>query len=79
MAFVSAASFSVAGANKKAVCSKVAPKMSGKGFGGGEATRDPEPTKIDPADPKSKQKAIHAADSFAEYLRKRKEADEKKQ
>lgn len=29
----------------------------GKGFGGGEATRDPTPTKIDPNDPKGKQKA----------------------
>jgi len=25
--------------------------MDGKGFGGGEATRDPEPTRIDPNDP----------------------------
>lgn len=43
------------------------------GFGGGEATRDPEPTDIDPNDPKGKQKAIHKADSFEEYMRKRKE------
>merc|ERR1719454_2343907 len=43
----------------------------GKGFGGGEATRDPEPTEIDPNDPKGKQQAIHKAESFAEYLTKR--------
>ena len=43
----------------------------GKGFGGGEATRDPEPTEIDPNDPKGKQQAIHKAESFAEYLAKR--------
>ena len=44
----------------------------GKGFGGGEATRDPEPTDIDPNDPKGKQQAIHKAESFADYLAKRK-------
>ena len=43
----------------------------GKGFGGGEATRDPEPTAYDPNDPKGKQQAIHKAESFAEYLAKR--------
>jgi len=43
----------------------------GKGFGGGEATRDPEPTVVDPSDPKGKQQAIHKAESFAEYLAKR--------
>ena len=43
----------------------------GKGFGGGEATRDPEPTTIDPNDPKGKQGAIHKAESFAEYLARR--------
>ena len=43
----------------------------GKGFGGGEATRDPAPTEIDPNDPKGKQQAIHKAESFAEYLAKR--------
>jgi hypothetical protein len=43
----------------------------GKGFGGGEATRDPAPTHIDPNDPKGKQQAIHKAESFAEYLAKR--------
>ena len=37
----------------------------GKGFGGGEATRDPEPTVVDPNDPKGKQQAIHKAESFA--------------
>ena len=53
--------------------SKVAVTMGegGKGFGGGEATRDPEPTEIDPNDPKGKQQAIHKAESFAEYLAKR--------
>ena len=39
----------------------------GKGFGGGEATRDPAPTVVDPNDPKGKQQAIHKAESFAEY------------
>jgi hypothetical protein len=43
----------------------------GKGFGGGEATRDPAPTSIDQNDPKGKQQAIHKAESFAEYLAKR--------
>ena len=38
----------------------------GKGFGGGEATRDPAPTQVDPNDPKGKQQAIHKAESFAE-------------
>ena len=54
--------------------SKVAMSEGGKGFGGGEATRDPEPTEIDPNDPKGKQQAIHKAESFAEYLAKRKAA-----
>ena len=49
--------------------SKVA--MGGKGFGGGEATRDPAPTSIDPSDPKGKQQAIFKAESFAEYLARR--------
>jgi len=43
----------------------------GKGFGGGEATRDPEPTAVDPSDPKGKQQAIHKAESFADYLARR--------
>mmetsp|Transcript_1818 Transcript_1818/g.5755 ORF Transcript_1818/g.5755 Transcript_1818/m.5755 type:complete len:84 (+) Transcript_1818:49-300(+) len=51
--------------------SKVLMSEGGKGFGGGEATRDPEPTEIDPNDPKGKQQAIHKAESFAEYLAKR--------
>ena len=51
--------------------SKVVMNEEGKGFGGGEATRDPEPTEIDPSDPKGKQQAIHKAESFAEYLAKR--------
>ena len=46
----------------------------GKGFGGGEATRDPEPTAYDPNDPKGKQQAIHKAESFTEYLAKREAA-----
>jgi len=50
---------------------KVAMQHGGKGFGGGEATRDPEPTYVDPSDPKGKQQAIHKAESFAEYLAKR--------
>merc|ERR1712086_1213707 len=45
--------------------------MGGKGFGGGEATRDPEPTSIDPNDPKGKQGAIHKAESFSDYLARR--------
>ena len=49
------------------------PQMSGagKGFGGGEATRDPAPTEYDPNDPKGKQQAIHKAESFADYLKRR--------
>jgi len=43
----------------------------GKGFGGGEATRDPEPTEVDANDPKGKQQAIHKAESFADYLARR--------
>ena len=44
----------------------------GKGFGGGEATRDPKPTEYDPNDPKGKQQAIHKAETFADYLARRK-------
>jgi hypothetical protein len=44
---------------------------SGKGFGGGEATRDPEPTAIDLNDPKAKQQAIPKVESFADYLARR--------
>jgi hypothetical protein len=54
--------------------SKIQMGEGGKGFGGGEATRDPEPTEYDPNDPKGKQQAIHKAESFAEYLAKRKSA-----
>ena len=50
--------------------SKIA-MSGGKGFGGGEATRDPAPTYVDPSDPKGKQQAIHKAESFAEYLARR--------
>merc|ERR1711918_181135 len=35
-------------------------------------TRDPEPTVIDPNDPKGKQKAIFEAPSFEEYMKQRK-------
>jgi len=49
----------------------------GKGFGGGEATRDPEPTVYDPNDPKGKQQAIHKAESFADYLARRKAEEAK--
>ena len=45
--------------------------QEGKGFGGGEATRDPAPTEVDPNDPKGKQQAIHKAESFADYLARR--------
>jgi len=54
--------------------SKITMGEGGKGFGGGEATRDPEPTEVDPNDPKGKQQAIHKAESFADYLAKRKAA-----
>ena len=45
--------------------------MGGKGFGGGEATRDPMPTAYDLNDPKGKQGAIHKAESFSDYLARR--------
>ena len=51
--------------------SSIVMQHGGKGFGGGEATRDPEPTYVDPNDPKGKQQAIHKAESFADYLAKR--------
>lgn len=51
--------------------SSVIMQHDGKGFGGGEATRDPAPTAYDLSDPKGKQQAIHKAESFAEYLAKR--------
>merc|ERR1711974_416388 len=44
---------------------------SRKGFGGGEVTRDPAPTYIDPNDPKAKQQAIPKVETFAEYLARR--------
>ncbi len=52
--------------------SKVSMVEGGKGFGGGEATRDPEPTDYDPNDPKGKQQAIHKAESFSDYMERRK-------
>merc|ERR1719498_1257596 len=57
--------------------SKTAMNEGGKGFGGGEATRDPEPTEYDPNDPKGKQQAIHKAESFADYLARRKAEEAK--
>ena len=42
-------------------------KIEGKGFGGGEATRDPNPTYYDPNDSKAKQTAIFKAETYAEY------------
>ena len=60
----------VAPQSSRLAASKIS--MGGKGFGGGEATRDPSPTEIDPNDPKGKQQAIFKAESFAEYLAKRK-------
>ena len=61
----------VAPLQSKVAMSKVTMGEGGKGFGGGEATRDPEPTEVDPNDPKGKQQAIHKAESFAEYLARR--------
>ena len=55
VAFSSAFMAPVAPRTSKLQFSKVV--MDGKGFGGGEATRDPEPTDIDPNDPKDKQQA----------------------
>ena len=60
--------------SSKVTMSKVT-MNGGKGFGGGEATRDPTPTVYDPNDPKGKQQAIHKAESFAEYLAKRNAAE----
>ena len=54
--------------------SKVVMHEEGQGFGGGEATRDPEPPEVAPNDPKGKQQGIHKAESFAEYLAKRSSA-----
>ena len=63
--------FMVPAASPKLHTPAVVMQHGGKGFGGGEATRDPEPTVVDPNDPKGKQQAIHKAESFAEYLAKR--------
>ena len=71
VALTSAFMAPVAPLQSKVAMSKVT-MSEGKGFGGGEATRDPEPTDVDPTDPKGKQQAIHKAESFAEYLAKRK-------
>ena len=73
VAMTSAFMAPVAPLQSKVAMSKVT-MSEGKGFGGGEATRDPEPTDVDPNDPKGKQQAIHKAESFAEYLAKRKSA-----
>ena len=45
--------------------------LGDRDVGGGEATRDPAPTCIDPNKPKRWQRAIHKAESFGEYLAKR--------
>ena len=74
VAMTSAFMAPVAPLQSKVSMSKVT-MSEGKGFGGGEATRDPEPTDVDPTDPKGKQQAIHKAESFAEYLAKRKAAE----
>merc|ERR1719460_411489 len=63
------AAFMAPATPSKLTMSKVT--MGGKGFGGGEATRDPTPTFVDPSDPKGKQQAIHKAESFADYLARR--------
>ena len=61
-----------AATSPKLAVQKVAMQVhEGQSKFGGEATRDPEPTEIDPNDPKGKQQAIHKAESFAEYLAKR--------
>jgi len=46
------------------------PQMNagGDNWGGHDITRNPAPTVIDPNDPKSKQNAIHPAESFADYM-----------
>ena len=72
-----AAAFTAPMMSPKMAQSKIMMGEGGKGFGGGEATRDPEPTEIDPNDPKGKQQAIHKAESFADYL-KRREAEGKR-
>lgn len=54
-----------------------AARGSGKDFGGGEATRDSEPNYADPNDPKGEEAAIHKAESFAEYIAKRRLAANK--
>ena len=69
--FLAGAPLSPPGLSLPARAAVVSMSGSGKGFGGGEATRDPEPTIVDPYDPKGKQQAIHKAESFAEYLAKR--------
>ena len=68
------ASFPRVGSGQDSQC-RVAAMMNagsvGKGFGGGEATRDPAPTAYDANDPKCKQQAIHKAESFAQYIASR--------
>ena len=59
-----------AGARNDSMSVVTAPASHDKGFGGGEATRDPAPT-LDPDVSKGKQ-AIHRAESYAEYLARRK-------
>ena len=70
MAFVSGfMGMPVTARASKAVCRTRMALEGGKSSGGGEATRDPEPTTVDPNDPKGKQQAIHVAPSFADYLK----------
>eukprot|EP00168_Porphyra_purpurea_P012563 TRINITY_DN332_c0_g1_i7.p2 TRINITY_DN332_c0_g1~~TRINITY_DN332_c0_g1_i7.p2 ORF type:complete len:137 (+),score=20.99 TRINITY_DN332_c0_g1_i7:135-545(+) len=70
MAFVSVfTGLAVAARTPVAVCRTRMALEGGKSSGGGEATRDPEPTAVDPNDPKGKQQAIHVAPSFADYLK----------
>ena len=62
-------SYMLGGVVRGQVSTSCSPIMGegGKGFGGGEATRDPEPTAIDPNDPKGKQQAIHKAEARTQH------------
>jgi len=68
---IDAAALALVGHTSKICASRISMMSGGKGFGGGEATRDPMPTAYDPNDPKGKQQAIHKAESFADYLARR--------
>jgi len=69
--FAVSAAFQAPALPSKLAQSNICMQHGGKGFGGGEATRDPAPTYVDPNDPKGKQQAIHKAESFADYLARR--------